>query len=237
MVKDFTDFKNKHRGERCFVVGNGPSLNDTPMESLKNEYTIGCNRVYLGFPKWGYNFNYWGIEDTRVAKDTAKEWNEIDADAKFIPKDLWHLVTDTDRCVPINFVRENPYTPTWPSYSINPDKIYWGFSVIYMMLQIACVMGFDPIYLIGMDHHYTRKTDTHERGNEAKLISSGSDPDHFDPNYFAKGRKYHMPRTDMSTLAFNKAAREAAKYGITILNASTFTKLNSFGKVDINKVI
>jgi hypothetical protein len=42
--------KDAHRGERCFLIGNGPSLKQTDLSLLKNEFTIGTNRIYLAFP-------------------------------------------------------------------------------------------------------------------------------------------------------------------------------------------
>ena len=43
-------YKNKFAGERCFVVGNGPSLNNMDMSKLSDEYTFGMNRIFLMFP-------------------------------------------------------------------------------------------------------------------------------------------------------------------------------------------
>ena len=44
--------KDKHKGERCFIIGNGPSLKQTDLTKLKNEYTFGLNRIYLAFRRW-----------------------------------------------------------------------------------------------------------------------------------------------------------------------------------------
>ena len=30
----------------CFIIGNGPSLNDVPIQLLKNYFTIGINRSF-----------------------------------------------------------------------------------------------------------------------------------------------------------------------------------------------
>ena len=43
-----------HKGERCFIIGNGPSLKQTDLTKLKNEYTFGLNRIYLAFPEMGF---------------------------------------------------------------------------------------------------------------------------------------------------------------------------------------
>jgi len=41
--------KDLHKGERCFIIGNGPSLKKTDLAKLRNEYTFGMNRFYLAF--------------------------------------------------------------------------------------------------------------------------------------------------------------------------------------------
>ena len=44
---DLTQLKNQYSGERIFVIGNGPSLSETPLEQLDSEYTFALNRVNL----------------------------------------------------------------------------------------------------------------------------------------------------------------------------------------------
>src|SRR6476659_3558999 len=40
-------FRNIHAGRRCFILGNGPSLNRTDLSLLKDEFTFCSNRFYL----------------------------------------------------------------------------------------------------------------------------------------------------------------------------------------------
>lgn len=226
-------FIDIHKGERCFVVGNGPSLSKMDMSKLKHEITIGSNRCYIGFDKWGIRFNYWGIEDQLVAPDIADEWNKIYFAGKFIPRDLMHLVTNRINVHPINFKREA--FRALPRFSFSPSVIYWGSSVTYMLLQIAVIMGCNPIYLIGTDHYYIIPKDVEKQGDDQnKLTSRSKDPNHFDPSYFGKGRKWHIPRLDRSTRAFRAARIEAERRGIEIYNASITTKLEVFEKVKYN---
>ena len=44
-MSEMQDFKNKFDGERVFMIGNGPSLNHTPLEDLNDEYTIAMNKI------------------------------------------------------------------------------------------------------------------------------------------------------------------------------------------------
>ena len=50
--------KDIHRGERCFIIGNGPSLRKMDVSKLQGEYTFGMNRIYLAFDKWGFETSY-----------------------------------------------------------------------------------------------------------------------------------------------------------------------------------
>jgi len=40
-------FKDIHKGKRCFIVANGPSLKKIDFDLLKKEFSFGMNRIYL----------------------------------------------------------------------------------------------------------------------------------------------------------------------------------------------
>lgn len=231
------NFANIHKNEKIFILGNGPSLNQTDMSLLKDRITIGSNRVYLGFPQWGFRLKYWGIEDTRVGEDTKEEWNEQKFDMKFVPLDMIQWVTNHKNVVPINFRRTSFSAAYPPKFSFDPKVFWWGSTVTYLLLQISCVMGASKIVLVGVDHKYLRLTTQKTEGMSYRLISNGDDPDHFHPQYFGKGRKFHTPRLDRCEIAYRVAERETKKRGIKILNATVDTHLHIFEKVKLEDVI
>ena len=49
MIKNtvFENYKDKHKGQRAFMIANGPSLSETKLDLLKNEVTFAMNRVPL----------------------------------------------------------------------------------------------------------------------------------------------------------------------------------------------
>src|SRR5258707_4353418 len=51
-------FKDLHKGERCFLVGNGPSLSKLDLTKLDGELAFTVNRGYLaerlGLPRTPY---------------------------------------------------------------------------------------------------------------------------------------------------------------------------------------
>jgi hypothetical protein len=40
-------FKDKHKGERCIIIGNGQSLNQMDLSFLKHEICFGTNKFFL----------------------------------------------------------------------------------------------------------------------------------------------------------------------------------------------
>src|SRR3989337_1536843 len=50
--------RNRYRGERCFIIGNGPSLGRMDLSPLRSEKTFGANRIYLMFEKLGFTTSF-----------------------------------------------------------------------------------------------------------------------------------------------------------------------------------
>lgn len=149
------EFKDTHKRCRCFVVGNGPSLNALDMTKLKNEITLGSNRGYLGFDKWGYAFTYWAVSDKLQIEEYGHEYEERlpSAPVKFFPFDYWPFLELRNGC---------PVLLDWPreanrQFSAQPPRLFTGYTVTYLLIQIAALMGCNPIILIGVDHRYELK--------------------------------------------------------------------------------
>ncbi|NSW51710.1 MAG: hypothetical protein HPY85_04330 [Anaerolineae bacterium] len=148
------EFINLHKGHRAFIVGNGPSLNEIDMSLLQNEITFGSNRCYLGFDGWGYQFTYWGIVDRLQIEHYQHEYEDnVPVNMiKFFPFQYLPLFQFENACpVPHKF----GVKPGEPAFASGPDMLYLGWSVSYFLIQIAAIMGCNPIYLVGMDHNYS----------------------------------------------------------------------------------
>src|SRR5574339_576280 len=65
--------KDIHKGKRAFVIANGPSLKQTDLSKLKNEFTFGMNRIYLMFPGLGFSTTYLTVVNDLVIEQTASD--------------------------------------------------------------------------------------------------------------------------------------------------------------------
>ena len=106
-------------------------------------------------------------------------------------------------------------------------RIFEGFTVTNVALQLAYHMGFSEVILVGVDHNYV----TQGAANQA-VVSQGDDPNHFASNYFGKGFKWQLPDLAGSERGYTRAREAYSQAGRRILDATVGGKLTIFPKVD-----
>ncbi len=226
-MPDMRDFKAIHSGRRCWIVGNGPSLNLMNLAPLRDEITFGMNCIFLGFDKFGFRPTYYTVEDNFVAEDNRREIDALTGMVKFLPQDLGYCLSNGPHTCWVNFVRR--YAP-YPQFSADAaDKVYWGSTVTYLAIQLAYFMGCDPIYLIGVDFDYT--VPAYAQGQE-EITSREEDMNHFHPAYFGPGKRWHHPRLDRVLPSYALAQEFLTRQGRRIFNATAGGKLEVFPRAD-----
>jgi len=86
--KKIKSLKECHKGERCFIIGSGPSISKMDLTLLKNEITFAHNAFYLIAEKVGFLPTYYVVEDQFPAEDNAKEINALHYTQKIVAHDL-----------------------------------------------------------------------------------------------------------------------------------------------------
>jgi len=230
-------FKNRHAGQRCFIIGNGPSLNKMNLQPLKDEITFGVNAIYLNYEKMGFRPTYYSVVDPNVAEDRADEINRLTGSIKFIPQTLMYCLKPGPDVLYVNYSERHwigPDDRIVARFSRDASRVvYSGSTVTYLNLQLAYHMGCDPVYLIGMDHSYT--VPPHARGRT--IVSRGDDPNHFHPDYFGKGYRWSYPRLWRMEKAFELAREEFEAAGRRVINATVGGKLEVFPRQDYETLI
>jgi hypothetical protein len=217
--------KDRHRGKRCFIIGNGPSLNRTNLSVLKEEYTFGLNRIYLLFDKMGFVPTYYVCMNPYVLEQSWREILNIPR-PRFIGRaGIQYLPHGED----IIFVR----SLYLPQFSANlPRGVWEGATVTYCAMQIAYYMGFAEVILIGVDHSFVT-----EGQPNALVVSQGPDQNHFDPNYFGQGVRWQLPDLDISEMAYKMARDAFEQTGRRILDATVGGRLPVFPKVSFDEIV
>lgn len=229
--RQMANYINCHKGERVFIIGNGPSLNNCNLNLLKNEITFGVNSIYLNYENMGFYPTYYVVEDVFVAEDRSNEINKLAGPSKFFGNYLKYCISDSEDTTWLNVRFRYDDYPDFPNFSRNAGRMLWtGGTVTYICLQLAYYMGFSEVYLVGFDHSYAVPSDAHVNGTE--IISKSDDPNHFNPNYFGKGYRWHDPRVDRMEKAYNKAKLIFESENKKIYNATVGGKLDVFERVD-----
>jgi hypothetical protein len=174
---------------RAFIIGNGPSLKEQPLDSLLNETTFAMNRINLLYdfttwrPTYYFAFDFTGpdmLNDMAVNVEVAKHSfiradraNELEllrhktfeypSRITYIWHCREHLGLEYDESDPVHFGR-------LPKDWHLPQLCAFG-STLNVAMQVAVVMGYNPLYLLGCDLGF-------------KNFEAGEpDPNHFDSSY------------------------------------------------------
>lgn len=218
--------KDVHRGKRAFIIGNGPSLRQTDLSLLRNEFTFGLNRIYLLFPELGFTTTYLVSINDLVIEQCRDEIAALP-----IPKFLsWRSHRYFEG---MHLSREALPTFLYTTYE-KPTfardarfRLWEGATVTYVALQLAFHMGFETVILIGVDHNFVTRGPANQT-----VVSEGDDPNHFDPRYFGKGFRWQLPDLETSEIAYRMARRAYEQAGRQVLDATIGGKLTVFPKVD-----
>lgn len=228
--KILEDLKNKYVGQRCFIMGNGPSLKLCDLTLLKNEITIGSNAQYLIWDEMGYAPTFLTVEDRLVAEDRAHELNNIKQTIKIFPLDLSYCLHRDEMTIFINFVRQ--FQP-FPQFTNEFEKrVYWGGTVTFLNMQLAYYLGCNPIYLIGLDHNYK----VPEKIENSVITSTEDDVNHIHPDYFGKGYRWHDPNVARMEMSYIVAKKFLSEHKRQIYNATVGGKLEVFERVDFHSI-
>jgi hypothetical protein len=216
------ELKDIHKGERCFIIGNGPSLKQTDLGRLKNEYTFGLNRIYLLFPELGFQTTFFVI-----INDLVIEQCKDDISSLSMPKFFsWH----SRRFFSLESLPGTFLYTTYDNPAFARDvrhRVWESATVTYVALQLAFHMGFGQVILIGVDH-----TSNVPGKANTTIISQGDDPNHFNPAYFGKGFRWQLPDFETSEIGYRLARQVYEADGRQVLDATIGGKLTIFPKIE-----
>lgn len=227
---DLTNYKDIHRGKRCFIIATGPSLCVEDLNKLKNEISFSMNSIYTSYNETGWRPTYYGIQDPFVYEKIKNEIYEEEYKAVFIGSIIAEKfpikVSDKTKLFSLDLLwQQIPNKRYHTKFSSNIySRIYSGYNIAYSMLQIAVYMGFKEIYLVGADCDYLQ---------DKKYFMN--DKNRGEEKHFTK--KFYEKNTDKFILAYQVAKQYADANGIEIFNATRGGKLEVFPRVDLDSVL
>jgi glycosyltransferase involved in cell wall biosynthesis len=230
------DFHNKFSGERCFIIGNGPSLNDIDIATLNNEFTFGVNSIFLLRDRTGFEPTFYCVEDTHVANDRKQEIFFVNSSLKFFGLYLQEKILTHPSNLFLNILMDYRIYKGFPYFSVDASRRLWvGGTVSYINMQLAYYMGFSAVYLVGFDHSYVVPDSAIL--DKSNILSTTDDTNHFHPDYFGKGYNWHMPLVNRMELSYIKAKRAFELDGRRIVNCTPRGNLEVFDRENFYDVM
>ena len=165
-LKENIRFKNKHNGERCFILGNGPSLKSVDFSLLRNENTFTVNQLARNpkYPALKNNYHIWSDyrffdlhpdrEEDMELLDSMKAVNTIFSKPTVFYRYAAKEMVDKfglEKEIDIHYF-EQGWHKMFPEKNVDLTRFTPAFStVVHYAICLAVYMGFDEIYLLGCD--------------------------------------------------------------------------------------
>lgn len=225
-------FKNIHKGERCFIIGTGPSLTTEDLELLKDEITFGSNRIFEIYPRTSWRPTYYINQDYPLILKFAEEIDKLETRALFLPMDVREKFAHNP-LASFFVLRHRDFYPKDADFSTHLHHYMGqGMTVTYGAIQMAYYMGFSEVYLLGIDHNYSISLDA----KGIPVINEGV-KDYFKGST-ASNQGLNLPRVAESTLAYMTARKFADRQkNFAVYNATRGGKLEAFERVKLEDIL
>ena len=254
IVKNNIELKDKHKGQRCFLLGSGPSIKDENLKPLKNEIVFALNNFYVhdDFSEiMSGNIEKYYLTAPIHPPQTETEWKEWFSDMEIhMPNnvnlifgisnqintaksilDLHNLFENHQKYWLCGGININDYYNYKPA-DIDITRMTWiADTVSIYSLIVAIYMGFSEIYLLGMDHNYICNKESDYRFYKNGIHQKNED----------KRLIKDLSRTKHASLGIYKifSQYELLSYNsdTKILNTSKDTLLDVFKYVTLKNII
>lgn len=221
--------KNSHKGERCFIIGNGPSLTAEDLDRIKDEFCFGVNRIYHIFENTAWRPKAYVCIDMDVIGDERENIKEVQSEYKFINLNAKRQMGNVDKNTHFIYIKGKFKIDRHGTAqkTVNEDMskyISMTDNVTGICLQLAFYMGFSEIYLLGNDFNYPK---------------TGKDSANSEQNYFKgmKGKTKVDFNFEANSTSFKTLRSYAENHGIKIFNATRGGHLEIFERVDFDGVV
>ena len=236
-------FKNNYENERIFLVGNGPSLDRTPLNKLKKEHTLSMNRISHIYSETSWrpsiyynpvppNHSADGEDEKKFINDNIdeanicfinSEWEKICGSyANVYYFDRWWIDG-----------RDNPFDKLTidDAKTVNTSFLqeFWSDDIsnfvyhyhsMYGAIQLAVYLGFDEIYFIGCDLGF-KYMDPH------MIFDSGLDPYQFNGSIFSYINQAFKEEKTTKSLVNAIAMKLITSFGDNIMIKQIFNQIDN----------
>ncbi len=237
-TRKIESFRNKYKGRRCFLIGNGPSLRLSDLNMLKDEICFGCNMIYKVFERTDWRPTFLCASDRVVAQAAAEQLQANPECTLWVSRTAYDLMKykGEDVIYVSNLRKEKFYVHGDMAEYYVPSIA----TVMTFMVELAMYMGFSEIYLLGVDF-------TIGRGKNDHFMNSYRDKEmtkleHIKMRNMFKGEDIGVHEAQVrfegrALYAYEQLEEYATKHGYHIYNATRGGMLEVFARADLDEVV
>ena len=211
-------FKHLHRGESCYIFGNGISLKDMDLRKFNDKISIGCNFLWThnDFPALNMKyycgvepfFNYpvcWNRSSRRI------ERNPLGSLQNRLQKQYPRISFFTSLSNLFGIRGDNVYylhhfdvkEPGAGNFTL--DGAFYFVGTMHVMIGMAIYMGFTSAHLVGCDY-------THSPQRLLHFYEKGQGLSRYDDDWNADFFDLVQERIDLTTITSAGATSKTLKY-------------------------
>lgn len=231
--------RNIHAGKRCFVIGNGPSINSMDLKLLEGEINIVVTSFFRHPDAKIVKPNYWVIADPSFWRKPEEHFLPVLDYAVttalhtklFVPSGgfeyfanihmgplidphFYHFEGSKNSSTIIDFTQGIPQN---------------GNNVIMISLMLAYYMGCNPIYLVGCDHDFLKTTKEEYESKDIEHFYPSSKPNL--PSEVMPWDEWHNAMK-LIDLQYNQLKLYASLWGFNVFNATKGGCLDVFPRIE-----
>ena len=246
-------YYNIHAGQRCFILGTGPSINKQDLKPLRNEICIAVSEFYLHPDISTISPAYHVEAPNHAPYDFGGIRTGFERYKKYYSDNVKFFFGYTPyKYSFLNFLEQNPKFKNdnicFLNYNYAPvldesnycktalwditKRLFGARTVIYTAIQLASYMGFSNIYLLGCDHDYLSSFDhrrsLHFYDDSQSAIDDGLEWPNKEQLFLSLHHRWQHYRLMQQYLT---------QKGQSIFNATHGGMLDVFPRVDLDHVI
>jgi len=214
--------------EPALIIGNAPTLPLFKLGESRELKTFGSNMVFKAKEVMNWEPDFYVATDWLVGPNSLQEAPENFDPFFFLPLRFRGVST------PAQYVHWFGMSHLKTAGMVSPeDYSQVGFpsgqTVATTCISLAAFLGHKEIVLLGVDLTYKNASDSCDN---VRSYATHEDQDHFIPNYYSIGSKWHNPNAALMAESLRLQSSLLEKFGVKIYNGSPFESFNPLPKID-----
>ena len=235
-------FRNRHKNQRCFIIGNGPSLKHQDIGPLADEITFATNSFYV-HPVIGETWqpSYYFLSDPLYfdGREPISTLHKIAETISRAPLFVPHYARESLERTKALPAERTYYVALGEAISEDNVRKYdltrptTGVQTVVQLAILAAIyMGCSPIYLLGLDHDWLA------HGGTSLHFYSKENPED-QPAGNLPGWRYHsmMDAVLMMWKVYELELLMAQEAGVKIINCTRGGFLDVFERGNYEQVL